>query len=286
MSESAIADFVSSFIPDTATHAEPVRGRVVMSKRRIVLATDDAKTTIPLQGVFDVQHETAPGDLARFFEDTVTIAYERDGQRHVAVVEGGGDTVDRFVTLVFKGLLHGTSVYVKHPARRGGRVTDQSFQAGNLALTPGKLVIKGASVNIDLSTVSDFERVDRDVNGTSRQLLSVRHMGDGGPITTELVLDSGRKMNLLGRYIRLQYTHLKQELADISLTDEEIEALVATYSSGPDTSLATVLGVDASRVTMLLNDLIEKELVSDDDGITLTSLGRAAVSEHIEDVNF
>jgi len=286
MSESAIADFVSSFIPDTATHAEPVRGRVVMSKRRIVLATDDAKTTIPLQGVFDVQHETAPGDLARFFEDTVTIAYERDGQRHVAVVEGGGDTVDRFVTLVFKGLLHGTAVHVKHPARRGGRVTDQSFRAGKLGLSPGKLVLKGVGAAVDLSTVSDFERVDREVNGATRQLLSVRHMGDAGPITTELALNSGRKMNLLGRYIRLQYTHLKQELKDVSLTDEEVEALVATYSSGPDASLAAVLGIDASRVTMLLNTLIEKDLVTDDDGITLTQLGRAAVSEHIEDVNF
>jgi len=286
MSESAIADFVSSFIPDTATHAEPVRGRVVMSKRRIVLATDSEKTTIPLGGVFDVQHETAPGDLARFFEDTVTIAYERGDQRHVAIIEGGGDTVDRFVTLVFKGLLHGTSVYVKHPARRGGRVTDQSFEGGNLALAPGELVVKGAGATVDLSTVSHFERVDRDVDDTSRQLLSVRHMGDTGPITTELVLDSGRKMNLLGRYIRLQYTHLKQELTDVSLTDEEVEALVAAYSSGPDASLAAVLGVDASRVTMLLNDLIEKDLVTDDDGITLTSLGRAAVSEHIEDVNF
>jgi len=286
MSESAIADFVSSFIPDTATHAEPVRGRVVMSKRRIVLATDGEKTTIPLAGVFDVQHETAPGDLARFFEDTVTIAYERDDQRHVAVIEGGGDTVDRFVTLVFKALLHGTSVYVKHPARRGGRVTEQSFQASKLGLAPGELVLKGVGGSVDLSTVSDFERVDRDVNGSSRQLLSVRHMGDAGPITTELALDSGRKMNLLGRYIRLQYTHLKQELKDVSLTDEEVEALVATYSSGPDASLAAVLGVDASRVTMLLNDLIEKELVTDEDGITLTSLGRAAVSEHIEDVNF
>ena len=286
MSESAIADFVSSFIPDTATHAEPVRGRVVMSKRRIVLATDSEKTTIPLGGVFDVQHETAPGDLARFFEDTVTIAYERGDQRHVAIIEGGGDTVDRFVTLVFKGLLHGTSVYVKHPARRGGRVTDQSFEGGNLALAPGELVVNGAGATVDLSTVSHFERVDRDVDDTSRQLLSVRHMGDTGPITTELVLDSGRKMNLLGRYIRLQYTHLKQELNDVSLTDEEVEALVAAYSSGPDASLAAVLGVDASRVTMLLNDLIEKDLVTDDDGITLTSLGRAAVSEHIEDVNF
>jgi helix-turn-helix protein len=257
-----------------------------MSKRRIVLATDGEQTTIPLPGVFDVQHETAPGDLARFFEDTVTIAYERDGQRHVAVIEGGGDTVDRFVTLVFKALLHATSVYVKHPARRGGRVTDQSFQASKLGLAPGELALDGIGGAVDLSTVSDFERVDRDVNGSTRQLLSVRHMGDAGPITTELALDSGRKMNLLGRYIRLQYTHLKQELTNVSLTDEEVEALVATYSSGPDASLAAVLGVDASRVTMLLNDLIEKELVTDDDGIALTALGRAAVSEHIEDVNF
>jgi helix-turn-helix protein len=286
MSESAIADFVTSFIPDTATHVEPVRGRVVMSKRRIVLATDDDKTTIPLGGVFDVQHETAPGDLARFFEDTVTIAYEGNDGKHVAVVEGGGDTVDRFVTLVFKALLHGSSVYAKHPARRGGRVTDQSFTSGKLGLVPDKLAIKGdTNASIELSTVTHFERVDRELNGANRQLLSVRHMGDTGPITTELALDSGRKMNLLGRYIRLKYTHLKQELGDVALTDEETEALVAIYSSGPDTSLAAVLGVDASRITMLLNDLIDKGLVEDEDGITLTSLGRAAVSENIEDVN-
>ncbi|MBB6090502.1 helix-turn-helix protein [Halobacterium salinarum] len=257
-----------------------------MSKRRIVLAADDEKTTIPLNGVFDVQHETAPGDLARFFEDTVTIAYEHDEDRHVAVIEGGGSTVDRFVTLVFKALVHGTTVYAKHPARRGGRITDQPFEKGNLALSPGDLTITGdADTTIDLSTVSHFERVDREVNGSNKQLLSVRHMGSTGPITTELALSSGRKMNLLGRYIRLQYTHLKQELADVTLTSEEIEALVAIYSSGPNASLAAVLGVDASRVTMLLNDLIEKELVTDDDGIALTSLGRAAVSEHIEDVN-
>jgi len=286
MSESAIADFVTSFIPNTATHVEPVRGRVVMSKRRIVLATDEAKTTIPLNGVFDVQHDTAPGDLAEFFDDTVTVAYERDGEKHVAVVEGAGSTVDKFVTLVFKGLLNDTTVYAKHPARRGGRVTDQSFQAGSLFLVPGAVELRGdVGGRIDLSTVTHFERVEREVNGSNRQLLSVRHMGDAGAVTTELVLDSGRKMNLLGRYIRLKYTHLKQDLKDIELTEEEIEALVAIYSSGPNASLAAVLGVDASRVTMFLNDLIDKDLVKDEEGIHLTSMGRAAVSEHIEDVN-
>ncbi|MFB6068563.1 MAG: CheF family chemotaxis protein [Halobacterium sp.] len=286
MSESAIADFVTSFIPDTATHVEPVRGRVVMSKRRIVLATDEGKTTIPLSGVFDVQHETAPGDLAEFFDDTVTVAYERDGEKRVAVIEGAGDTVEKFVTLVFKGLLNDTSVYGKDPARRGGRLTDQSFESGSLFLVPGAVELRGdVGGRIDLSTVTHFERVERDVNGSTRQLLSVRHMGETGPVTTELALNSDRKMNLLGRYIRLQYTHLKQELADVDLTEDEVEALVAIYSSGPDANLAAVLGVDASRVTMFLNDLIDKGLVEDEDGVDLTSMGRAAVSEHIEDVN-
>ncbi|WP_232701716.1 CheF family chemotaxis protein [Halobacterium wangiae] len=287
MPESAIADFVTSFIPDTATHVEPVRGRVVMSKRRIVLATEDTSVTIPLPGVFDVQHDSAPRDLAEFFDDTVTVAYERDDEKHVAVIEGAGDTVDKFVTLVFKGLLNGTTVYAKHPARRGGRVTDQSFESGELYVSPGSLALRDdVGTAIDLSTVTHFERVERDLNGSSRPLLSVRHMSDAGAVTTELALDSGRKMNLLGRFIRLRYTHLKQDLKDVTLSTDEVETLVAIYSSGPDASLAAVLGVGASRVTMLLNDLVEKDLVQDSDGVTLTDLGRAAVSEHIEDVNF
>lgn len=285
MSESAIADFVTSFVPDTATHAEPVRGRVVMSKRRIVLATDDDRVTIPLDGVFDVQHQAAPGDLEEFFEDTVTIGYERDGEKRVSVVEGGADTVDKFATLVFKGLLNGTSVYTKHPARRAGRVTDAGFESGTLFLEPGAVRVRDASANIDISTVTHFERVDRDVDGSSRQLLSVRHMANGSPVTSEVLLDSARKMNLLGRFIRLKYSHLKGDLKDIELSREEIEALVAIYSSGPDVNLATILGVDATQVTMYLDTLVDEGLVEDADGIRLTALGRAAVSEHIEDVN-
>lgn len=286
MSDSAIADFVTTFVPDTATHVEPVRGRVVMSKRQIVLAAPDEKVVIPLAGVFDVQHDTAPGDLEQFFEDTVTVAYERDDERHVAVIEGGGDTVDRFVTLLFKGLLNGATVYAKHPARTGGRVTDESFASGELYLVPDTVELRDdVGARIDVSTVTHFERVDRELDGTTRQLLSVRHMGDAGPVTTELAIDSGRRMNLLGRFLRLRYTHLKQELNDVSLTNDQVEALVGIYSSGPAASLAAVLGVESSRLTMLLNDLIDQDLVADDDGVELTQLGRAAVSEHIEDVN-
>ena len=286
MSESAIADFVTTFIPDTATHAEPVRGRVVMSKRRIVLATSDDTVAIPLSGVFDVKHASAPGDLAKFFEDTVTIAYERDGEKHVAVVEGGGDTVDKFVTLVFKAVLNGATVYAKHPARMGGRVTDQSFESADLFLVPGAVELRGdVGARIIVSTVTHFERLERDVGDSTRALLSVRHMGDVGAATTELALDSSRRMNLLGRFLRLKYAQLKEDLGDATLTEDEVEALVATYSTGPDVSLAAVLGVDASHLRMLLTDLAEKGFVEDGEGVELTPLGQAAVSEHIEDVN-
>jgi len=164
MSESAIADFVTSFIPDTATHAEPVRGRVVMSKRRIVLATEDAQRDHPLAGVFDVQHDTAPRDLAEFFEDTVTVAYERGGEKHVAVIEGAGDTVDKFVTLVFKGLLNGSAVYAKHPARRGGRVTERSFESGSCSSRPG---LSGSVAMSAPASTSRRSRTSSVSNGTS-----------------------------------------------------------------------------------------------------------------------
>jgi len=47
-----------------------------------------------------------------------------------------------------------------------------------------------------------------------------------------------------------------------------------------------MLGVETSRVTLLLNKLVEKGLVEETPGgMELTAIGNLAVGEHIEDVN-
>lgn len=278
---------MTEIVPDTATHAEPVRGRVVMSKDRVVFATADSKTTVPIGGVFDLQLGRAPRGLEQFFEDTVTIGYENGTGKHVAVVEGADDTVERFTKLLFKAVLNGTTVLARHPARVGGRITDNSIRPASLYLTDAAVQFRGDDpFVVDVSTVNHFERITRDFGNGDRPILSVRHVDGTQQVTSEVALESERKMNVLGRFLRIEYQTLKEDFQSIDVADDEVEALVSLYTAGPDANLAAVMGIDAGRAQLLSNRLDEKGLVETrPDGVHLTSMGRLAVSDRIEDVN-
>ncbi|MFB6139010.1 MAG: CheF family chemotaxis protein [Halosimplex sp.] len=288
MSESVIADFVATFNSEASARAEPVKGRILLSEKRLVLAADEGKVTIPLSSVFDVAVGHVPDGLGDFFNSTVTVAFEKNGNRMVAAVEADDEKIGKFTTVLFKAVLNGTDVTVKHPARVGGRVTDASFEPAKLYLEPGSVRFRRAddSVDVDLSTVSDFDRLSREINGTDQAVLAVRHLSGGQATLSLAAMGSARKMSILGRYLRLEYSDLMADLEDVTLSDEQVELLVAVYSTGPSVSLANVLDIDASQLTMVLNDLRKDELVVDaDDGPTLTPKGRVVVSKHLEDVN-
>lgn len=287
MNDTVVADFMTDVIPDTGAYDEPVRGRVLMNREQVVIVTADDRTSFAIEDVFDLAYGSAPDGMRRFFETTVTVAYENRGQKRVALIEGEDDVVERFMKLLFKGVLNGTKVTVKHPARIGGRITDESFHPAKLFVAPTEVRFKSDDpFAIVISTVSGFKRIDREVGDETKTLLSVRHAPEGSMMTTEIALASERKMNVLGRYLRTEYSQLKEDLADISLSDSEIEILVGLYSGASEGNLAGMLGVDASRVTYLLDQLVEKGLLEEvEGGMELTSTGTLAVGEHLEDVN-
>ncbi|MEF8826735.1 MAG: CheF family chemotaxis protein [Halapricum sp.] len=109
MSESIIADFVGSFNSEQSARAEPVKGRILLSQKRLVLASDEGKTQIPLTSIFDVAVGHAPDELGDFFNPTVTVAFERNDRRFVAAIEAdGSETIEKFNTVPFKAILNGT----------------------------------------------------------------------------------------------------------------------------------------------------------------------------------
>ncbi|AWB27701.1 CheF family chemotaxis protein [Halococcoides cellulosivorans] len=291
MSESVIADFVATFNTEMSGDAEPIRGRVLLSEKRLVLAADaDRTVTIPLADVFDVAVGHVPPDLGNFFDSTVTVAFETDDRRATAVVEADDDTIQKFSTVLFKALLNGTRVTVQHPARIGGRVTGEEFEPATIAIEPHRLELtrEGDTVVVRLGTVSNFDRLSREIDGQSRPVIAVRHMSRGRAVTTLVALPSGRLSNVLGRYIRLEYSDLVAEASDIDLTEEEIQLLVTIYAGGIEdpAALARTLGVEATKATMVLEDLEDQGVVTDTDGgPEMTPVGRVIVSRHIERVN-
>ena len=288
MPESTIADFVARFLIDSGADAEPAQGRIVLSQKRLVFVSSDDRLTVPLKDVFDVVVGHVPVGLDEFFDDTVAIAYERGAERRTAILEADGEKIGRFRTVLFKALLRGASVRIKHPAKVGGRTTDASARKATLDLAKRSVTFQGIDppLSIDLSNVTYYEKTDRTINGRVRPALEVQFTADGRAVTTEIVMSSARLMNLLGRYLRLEYSDLVSEIQGVDLSEAEMELLTAVYSGAGDGNLSSLLGMDSSSVTMLLNGLEEKQLItSTKDGTQLTSLGRLAVSDRVEAVN-
>lgn len=288
--ETVVADFVCRYAenPKDGVGAEPETGRVVMSEKRLVVAGDD-RITIPLSAIVDVVSGNVPPNFRDLFDSTVTIGYRADGDAvETILIESGEEKISKFRTILFKVLLNGTKAKVRHPARIGGRVTDSPVRNAKLSISSGRVAFKtkNGGFSIELTTVIDFDRSERSLDATSRSTLLIRHADDGQATTTLVSPASTRRLNLLGRYLRVEYQKLLSSVADIDLSGPETRLLVTIYATDGDIDFTTVLDGDAARATNVLNSLRKKELIEEQGAdIELTSKGQIIVSRRIEDVN-
>jgi helix-turn-helix protein len=288
MKESVVADFVGRVHTADLGSEDPVTGRILLSQRRLVLATDGTKTTVPLADVFDVAVGTVPGDLQSFFSDSVTVAYDGDDRRHTALVEGEPDDMEQFTRLLFKALLRNVTVTVRHPAKVGGRVTDATDHTASVTLSPGAIGFTNCPepFRVTLSTVIDYKRTGRTLSGTKRPALVFRHVPDTQTVTSIATVPDERTLNVLGRYIKLEYDEAMDDLESFDPTEEQLEVLVSIYSAGGEANIAEIVTGDVTQTSMVLDQLREAELVVDGDtGAALTRKGQMIATSYLESVN-
>lgn len=291
MSESVIADFVGKFNADALNASEPVPGRVLLSQKRIVLAArEDDKLTVPLSAIYDVAVGHVPPDLGNFFDPTVTVAFERDGVRHVAAVEGEQDNVDKFAALLFRVLLDGTEVSIVERDQVGGLVTDDEFRTAEVEVFPDAVSFGDGDDDafvVSLADVEYFERGEREVDGSLRPVVRVRHLVGDRPVTTVISTPTPRRLSILGRYLRQELRDVVTDLPEEEVTTVEKELLVGVYATeGTDAdSLSAIVDADDDAVTSHLASLANDGLVTGDgDGFSLTPAGRVLANRSVDDV--
>lgn len=288
MEESVVADFTGRVHTRDFGENEPIPGRILLSQRRLVLASDSGRTTIGLKQVFDVAVGTVPSDLQSFFSDTITVAYVDGDAKRTAVIEGEPEPMDRFQRILFKTLLDGVSVRVRSPAKVGGRVVDGDVQRAAVSLGDGGIGFVDCEdpFTVDLSTVMDFDRGEHTIDGTPRPTLSITHAPETGAITSLVSVPSERTLGVLGRFIKLEYAEVMEEVRGLDLTDEELKILVSLYSAGGEASISTIVTGDATQTSMVLETLREGGLVADGETATaLTPKGRMVVNTYLEQID-
>ncbi|QSG10178.1 CheF family chemotaxis protein [Halapricum desulfuricans] len=287
---SVLADFTGRFSVAGSDRDGPVEGRILLGEEQLILAASETdRQTIPLTEVFDVASGNEAALIDPMAGTPLTVAYRNGSSRTTAVVAGEEATIEKFTTVLFKALLNGTAVQVKHPAKVGGRVLETAFAGGLLSLRSGGVVFdtEDGPITVPLSSIVDFDRREESVGGHRRPVVAVAHVDSGQALTTVAATETSRELSLLGRYLRRTYEDVLASLRDLSLSERETETLAALYSTGDaDVSLSSVVDADARTVKRILHALHEKELVeSGEHNPILTAKGQIVVNQYLERVN-
>lgn len=289
MSTAPLAKFSATAVAERAEWADPRAVTVFLRHGEVAFETGDERLSIPLQSVFDINAGAVPPMFDSLPGVGVTIAYDEGDERVVAAIGAEQSIVQKFIPAIFKTILNDTLVKIKHPARRGGRVTNAEFESGLLSISNSAVTFDTDSgkVSIGIEAVIGFSRTQQSINDIERPALVVRHIEDGTSVTTRVVTESPRTMSLLGRYLRRQYDRRLASLRQLSLSNVEIKTLVTIYStSGTGVSPQTVLEYSPEQVRAVLDALQQNSLIRrGDSGPELTITGQIVVTQYLERVN-
>ncbi|SFB78719.1 hypothetical protein SAMN05444422_1023 [Halobiforma haloterrestris] len=231
-------------------------GRIILSNKRIVIASNDGKHTIPLSEIQSIRGRYDVNQTVAKVSDYISINYGAD----VFLVSMGD--VEEFELQIQKAILDGEIVLIKHPAVKGGVVQDSSWEKARVKINDGVAnfaVESGSLVQIEVDDVGTVESDERTIRSKERPVIEAEHTEDGSSVQTYLsggaqncailksVLDRGAEKNA----------------SQIELSGKEEEVLMAIYSGVSPFEVPEFLDMDVDEVEEIYERLIELDVLEE-----------------------
>lgn len=266
-------------------HDEPVRADLTVGDDVLRMESEGWSLAVTAADIFDVRLGSSPQVATEFFGGTVlTVGFERDGRRDVLFVDGSRSALEKYAGLLYRWLLDGTEVAVRHPAEVGGRVTGETFDIGTLRVTPGKVGCTGItySFGIDLDTIVHLSRSEGELLGDERTIIDLQYVSDGMAVSLDLSVEPPRTQHLLGRHLRQDYHDIRKQVQRLDLPGPAVRTLYKLYSLRGTASPSALLDGAADASVHILRGLQKADLVRfTDEEVELTSRGWILVTEHV-----
>jgi helix-turn-helix protein len=259
---------------------EWLTGRIVLSNKRLVLASSEGKRTLVLANVTSVKNRKNVNEAVSPVSGYFSLQVGSD-----AYLVAPSD-LDEFEESLYTALLDQTVVLVKHPAVRGGVVQETDWEKGQInveADTVGFGVASGQFVEVELADVGGTEVTEMSVRGDTRRVVEVEHtVGDGTSVETH-VSGTTRHIAILESLVKQGEL---QNATDIELEQRDREVLMALYSGVSPFEIPEFVDMDVEEVEAVFDHLIEtgilnKKRVRRD--VKLKARGRNIASEVIAD---
>ncbi|MGZ0746951.1 MULTISPECIES: CheF family chemotaxis protein [unclassified Haloparvum] len=256
-------------------------GRILLSNRRLVLAANDGKRTIPLSELEGLggRHDTnqsiaqVSGYVSLDLGDQVLLITASDH--------------DGFERSVYEALLNQRMLRAKHPAIAGGVVQEEvGWEQARIKVDENGLnaaLEGGAFVQFDLDEISGMETTERTVDGEMQPVLQVSHTNDEGTTIETHLAGPPRRCGFVESWLR---KGVERNQANVDLSDRDREVLMALYSGVSPFEIPSFLDMDVDAVEETFERLIELDVVEEvrvRREVSLNSRGRNIASEAMND---
>jgi len=233
---------------------EWIAGRLLLSNRRLVLASSEGKRTIPLSNIGTVRsRQNATQPLAQV-------------SNYLSIQVGNDVTLiaprnhESFERSLYDAVLDQTAVAIKHPAVEGGVVQGTGWEKGRVTLefgdggdTVALAAATGQFVEVEVDDVGIVEETRSEVFGDERSVVEVEHTEGGTAVETH-VSGSQQTVNVLASLLRKGE---QKNTTDVELTDEESAVLMALYSGVSPFQIPDFVGMEVDRVEELYDQLVD-----------------------------
>ncbi len=254
-------------------------GRILLSNKRLVLATNDGKRTIPLSKVSSVTASQMNQPLAQ-----VDSYIKVQAGRNVTLISA--KKAEEFQKKLYSTLLDQTVVLVNHPAVKGGVVQDGGWEKGRLKLDGDCInlaIASGTFVELDIDDVGTVESKEKTIRGDERPLLEVEHTIEGTSVETH-ISGTPRHVSLIEGLVR--QGEQRNIADDVDLSDKETQVLMALYSGISPFKIPDFVDMEIEEVEAVYDRLMEADIlepVRTRREVQLEARGRSIASDAMAD---
>jgi hypothetical protein len=255
-------------------------GRILLSNKRLVLAGNQGKRTIPLSEVKGLTGRYDVNQAVASVSDYLSVEFGKN-----VVLLATGMDIDEFETEIYGALLNQKMILTKHPAVEGGVVQDTNWEKARVKITEEMVnvaIASGTFVGIELDDIGSVERATRTVKGEQRTVLEVEHTQGDTSVQT-YISGQTRRCSLLESLF--EKGERKNE-GGVELNETEKEVLMALYSGVSSFEIPDFLGMDVDEVESIFERLVEVDVLEEvrkRREVSLKTRGRNIASESINE---
>jgi len=262
--------------------AQWTNGRILLSNKRIVLAGNDGKRNLALSEVEGLSGRYDVNQTVAEVGDYVSIRMSSES----VVLVSLGENTETFESKLYGALLDQTELQVKHPAVKGGVVTDEKFERARIKVDEEELSVamsNGSFVSVELDDVGSAEAASLDVNGQKKPVLKVEHTVDQDTSVQTYFATDSHTASILESLLTKE---AQKSQGAVELSETEKRVLMALYSGVSSFEIPDFLGMDVDEVEEIFERLIEVDVLEEvrkRREVTMKTRGRNIASEAINE---